>query len=147
MSTNGRARSEEPSVATSFSELTHDVIELAELQAQLFSLDLKESSQSTRTSLLFAVVSVCLLLGTVPAALIALAETLVREFGWSAPAGFGVATLTGLLVSAGFGAAAWSRFRAGVVTMRRSRDELSRNVAWIKASLRNRAQGTSTGND
>ena len=35
MNSNGRVREEEPNVATSFSELAHDVIELAELQAQL----------------------------------------------------------------------------------------------------------------
>ena len=45
MSTNGRARNNEPNVAASFSELTHDVIELAELQAQLFALDVKNTSR------------------------------------------------------------------------------------------------------
>ncbi len=44
MNTNGRARITEPNVATSFSDLTHDVIELAELQTQLLGQDLKKSA-------------------------------------------------------------------------------------------------------
>jgi len=147
MITNGRSRTEEPTVATSFSELTHDVIELAELQAQLFSLDVKETTKTTRTSLLLAVVAGCVLLGTIPVALIALAELLIEQLDWSQAAAYGVATLVGLLISVGIGAVAWSRFRTGIVTMHRSREELSRNVAWIKSSLRNRVQTNPSGPD
>jgi hypothetical protein len=66
MNGNGRLRSKVPDVAGSVSGLTHDVIELSELQAKLFMLDLKRSSQRTRTCLILAVVSACLLLGTIP---------------------------------------------------------------------------------
>ncbi len=147
MSTNGRARNDEPNVAASFSELTHDAIELAELQAQLFALDLKQTSQSTRTSLVLAVAGVCVLLGSTPVALMALAELLVQQFSWSPAAGYGVATLVGVAVSVAILANAWSQFRSGIVTMQRSREELSRNIAWVKSSLRSRAQPNPTGKD
>ena len=101
MSTNGRVRDEEPNVATSFSGLAHDVIELGELQAQLFAHDVKSTTQQTRTSLLLAVVGACLLLGSVPVVLFALAELFVEEFEWSRAAGFGAAALVGVLASAG----------------------------------------------
>jgi hypothetical protein len=41
MSRNGRYAAEVPDIATSFSGLTHDVIELSELQARLLMLDVK----------------------------------------------------------------------------------------------------------
>ena len=140
MSTDAQARTKEPNVAASVSGLTHDVIELAELQAQLFSVELKETTQNTRTSLVLAVVGICILLGTIPVALIALAHVLIEQLGWSLAASYGVATLVGLVASAAFAAGAYSHFRTGVATMRRSRDELSRNIAWVKSSLRNRTQ-------
>jgi hypothetical protein len=144
MSTNGRSQNNEPGVATSFSGLTHDVVELAELQAQLFALDVKQTSEKTKTSLLLAVVGVCALLGSIPVALYALAELLREQLEWSAAASFGVATLVGILVSASILAAAWVQFKTGLVTMRRSREELSRNIAWVKSSLRSRAQANPT---
>jgi hypothetical protein len=140
MSTNGQSRNDQPGVATSFSELTHDVIELAELQAQLFALDVKNTSEKTKTSLLLAVVGVCALLGSIPVALYALAELLREQLEWSGAASFGVATLVGVLISASILSAAWMQFKTGLVTMRRSREELSRNIAWLKSSLRKRAQ-------
>jgi hypothetical protein len=140
MSTNGQSRNDSPGVATSFAGLTHDVIELAELQAQLLALDMKSTSRKARTSLVLIVIGVCVLLGTVPVALMTFAELLIQQFGWSNAAGFASATLLGVLLAAGILGAAWARFRAGVVTMQRSREEFNRNIAWVKSSLRNRAQ-------
>ncbi len=140
MSTNGRARNNEPNVAASFSDLAHDVIELTELQANLFALDVKDTSRSTRTALILGVSGVVVLLGTIPVALVSLAALLIEQLGWSNAAGFGAATLVGVLLGAGILAAAWSRFRTSAVTLHRSRDELRRNIAWVKSSLRNRAQ-------
>jgi hypothetical protein len=136
MSTNGRIRDEEPNVATSFSGLAHDVIELGELQTQLFVHDVKGTVQKTRTSVLLGVVGTCVLLGSVPVVLIALAELLVEQFGWTRSAGFAVAAMVGIAASAGILAAAWNRLSTGLNSMQRSRDELSRNIAWIKSSLR-----------
>jgi uncharacterized membrane protein YqjE len=136
MNTNGRARDKEPNVTASFAELAHDVIELAELQAKLFGLDVKDATQKTRTSLLLSVVALCVLLGSIPVALMALAYLLIEQLEWSNAVGFGVATLVGLLLSAGILAAGYFKFKSGKSAMQRSREELSRNVAWIKATLR-----------
>jgi uncharacterized membrane protein YqjE len=140
MNTNGNHRGAEPNVAASFSELTHDVIELAELQGKLFALDIKNTSQKARTGLVLGLVGVSLLLGSIPVALFALAELMIRQFDWTRDAGYGLATLIGVLLSGGILAAAWASFRTGISTLERSRDELKRNITWIKSSLRTRTQ-------
>lgn len=144
MTTNGRANRNGPSVTASFSELTHDVIELAELQAQLLALDVKETSLSTRTSVLLLIAGMGILLGSIPIALIAFAEVLIEQASWSHALSYAVSTLLGLALSAGLMLTAYSRFKNGVGALRRSREELSRNVAWIKSNLRSRATGAAT---
>jgi hypothetical protein len=139
MNTNGRVRDEEPNVATSFSGLAHDVIELSELQAQLFVHDVKSTVQKTRTSLVLGVVGACVLLGSVPVLLFALAELLVEQFDWARSAGFAVAAVVGIAASAAFLAASWNRLSVGLNSMQRSRDEFNRNIAWIKSSLRSQS--------
>lgn len=143
MSTNGH-HSPAQKVATSFSDLTRDVIELSELQAQLFVRDVKKSSQKTQTCLVFAVVGLCFLLGTIPVALSALAELFVSQFEWTRQASFGVATLIGLVLAAAFAGAAYSMMKEGLLSLQRSRDELNRNIAWLKSTLSSRAGGDST---
>lgn len=139
MNTNGQSKSGEPNIAASFSGLAHDVIELAELQAQLFTLDIKSTSEKTRTSLVLAVAGACALLGSVPVALFALGELFQKFLGISEAAGFGLAALVGVVLSAVLMMAAWSNFKSGEASMRRSREELSRNLAWVKSNLRGRA--------
>lgn len=143
MNGNGRPNTKMPDVAGSVSNLTHDVIELSELQAKLFMLDLKRSSQRTRTCLILAVVSICVLLGTIPVALIALAYLFVEQLEWSHAAAFAVATVVGLAITAALAGSAWSIAQSGLVSLERSRQEFSRNIAWLKTSLRTRGQDTS----
>jgi uncharacterized membrane protein YqjE len=136
MNGNGRHRTQMPDVAGSVSGLTHDVIELAELQTQLFMLDLKKSTQKTRTCLILAVVAVCLLLASLPVALVALAALLVEQLEWSQAASLGVATLVGLVLAGIFAGAAYGIVRSGLISIRRSKDEFNRNIAWIKSTLK-----------
>jgi hypothetical protein len=134
--TNGRAAGDEPNVAAGVSSLAHDAIELAELQTQLLVLDVKAATAEARASMIFIVVAACLLLGCIPVALFALAEFFVAYFDWSRAASLAVAALIGVVSSAGAAAAAWSRFRIGLDSLKRSREEFSRNLAWIKSNLR-----------
>ncbi len=140
MIVNGRQRTPMPDVAGSVSGLTHDVIELSELQAKLFMLDVKKTSQRTRTCLILAVIGICVLLGSIPVALLALAELLIEQLAWSRAAALGVATLVGLALSAIFAGAAYSILRSGLLSLQRSREELKRNIAWVKSMLRERQQ-------
>jgi len=135
MNTNGRSDNE-PNVAAGVRGLAHDAIELAELQAKLLALDVKVASRQARISLILGVVGVCLLLGCIPVALYALAEVFVAQFGWSQAAALAAAAAIGLAASALAGAVAWRRLRSGLASLQRSREELNRNIAWIKSNLR-----------
>ncbi len=140
MNGNGRLRTKMPDVAGSVSELTHDVIEISELQAKLFVMDVKKSSRRTRTCLVLAVIGACLLLGTIPVALFALAQLLVEQLQWSQSAALGAATLVGLVLAASAAGAAWAMVKSGLVSLQRSREEFARNIDWLKSTLRNRGQ-------
>ena len=138
MNTNGRIRSEEPGVAASLSGMTRDAIELAELQAQLFACDVKSSGQHSRAAqLILSLIGVCLLLSAFPILLMGLAVLLNTLMDWPPAAGYGIAGIVGLLVSAAVFAVAYSQFKRGLLTLDRSREELSRNIAWFKTQLSN----------
>jgi len=141
---NGHPNGRKPSVADSVSDLTYDVIELAELQVQLLQLDVRQSVSKARMCLILAVVGACLLLGTVPVALLALAAALYQLAGWSIAGSVGAATLVGLVITAAILGAAWSYMNKGMVTLERSRDELRRNMAWLKSTLRTRGKSQFT---
>jgi hypothetical protein len=129
-----------PDVAGSVSGLAHDVIELSELQLQLLRLDIRKSSQKVRLCLVLAIIGVCLLIASIPVALLALAEVFVEQLDWARSAAIGAAALVGLLLSAIFAGAAYGIVRSGLFSLDRSRDELNNNMAWVKSTLRSRQQ-------
>ncbi len=135
---NGRYDGKAPNVAASVSDLTHNVIELTELQVQLLTLDVRQSVQKARMCLILAVIGACVLLGTIPVALLALAALLVEQLEWSMAGATSVATLVGLLLAGVVLGVAWAYIKKGLVSLERSRDELRRNVAWLKSTLRTR---------
>jgi glycerol uptake facilitator-like aquaporin len=142
MNTNGRFRPEEPNVATSFSGLAHDVVELAELQAQLLALDVKNTGRNARAAFVLTVVGASFLLSAISVGLFALAAVLVERLEWSQSAADIVAAVIGVALGGAVLAAAWHLWQSGLSALERSRDELSRNIAWIKSSLRKRAETT-----
>jgi hypothetical protein len=85
-------------------------------------------------------VSICLLLGTIPVALFSLAYLFVEQLEWSQALALAIAALVGLALAAIVGGTAWAIVRAGLVSLERSREEFSRNIDWLKTALRNRAQ-------
>src|SRR4051812_30168997 len=101
MNTNGRFRDKQPDVATSFSKLAHDVIELGELQAQLFALDVKSTVKKTSSSVLLTIIGVCVLLGSVPVILFALGYLISELLDWPVSAGLGIAAGVGVSDKAG----------------------------------------------
>lgn len=136
VNSNGHAKSAGPNVASSFSGLAHDAIELAELQAQLLRLDTQAAARNGGRSIGLLVLAACLLLGCVPVALAALGEVFIAQWGWSRAGAYAAAAGVGALLSAGAGVAAWRRVQSALASLQRSRDELGRNIAWLKSNLK-----------
>lgn len=136
MSHNGAPTGKEPTVARSFSRLAHDAIELGELQAQLLTLDVRTLTSRMKTALMFGVASLVVLLGAVPIALLALAELLVAAGDWSRPTAVAAAAGVGVLAAVLLMAIGWRGLERGAGSLDRSREELKRNLDWIKSSLR-----------
>jgi hypothetical protein len=133
---NGSTPSPPNGVAKDMGELTHDIVSLAELQFELFRIDCREGLKRMLipvTMLLFAGI---VALGTVPIALILVAEFLVQTAGLSRAAAFSIAAMSGFIVALVMGVVAWSYLRGVVLVFERSREELTRNMTWIKRALR-----------
>ncbi len=134
---NGSTTSAANVVAKGMGELTHDIVSLAELQFELFRIDCREGIRRilipAALLLLFAgIVAV----GTVPIAMILVAEFLVQVAGLSRTAAFSIAALSGFIAALAMGVVGWSCLRGVVGMFERSREELTRNMTWIKHALK-----------
>lgn len=119
-------------------ELGGDIASLAELQVQLAVADVKESIGRAIVPAVLLGAGLVLLLAAVPVALIGVAMLLSDALGFTHPgwayllvAG-GVVVLTVLFVLIGL-----PMFLHAFRSFVRSKDELARNVAWVKTVLAN----------
>ncbi len=122
-------------------ELASDVTTLAELQAKLAVADLKVSAGRATFPVALLVIGLGLFLGAIPVAFIGMAELLADGLGlvhkgWAylIVAGIAVA-VTVILTLIG-----WPALSRSFESLGRSRDELARNVAWIKSVITNAAK-------
>jgi len=137
---NGSTESPTSVVARSFAELAHDVATMAELQAELFKLEFQQARRDMVMPLLLFTAAAVVALGCVPVLLLSLAYALVELAGLSQALSLLIAALVGLAgvaVAAGLG---WRKLKHGSMTWERSREEFSRNVAWIKLVLKHKAR-------
>ena len=133
---NGSTTGPPSGVAKDMGELTHDIVSLAELQFELFRNDCREGLKGLLipvTLLLFAGIVAA---GTVPVALILLAEFLAQVAGLSRAAAFSIAALGGFIVAVALGFVGWSRIHGISRVFQRSREELTCNINWIKHALK-----------
>jgi hypothetical protein len=133
---NGSTLSPSNGVAKGMDELTHDIVSLAELQFELFRIDCREGLKRMLIPgalLLFAGI---VAIGTVPIALMLIAELLTQAAGLSRAVAFSIAALSGFIVALAMGLVGWSYLRGVVRVFERSREELTRNMTWIKHALK-----------
>lgn len=119
-------------VVGSLTEFGNDVAELTALQAQLAAMDLREAVGRTALPAAVGVVALVTAIGCVPVALIGLAYVIAAQADWSLGTAL-LATAGGALVLAIV--AALIAVRAvvrGAESFRRTREELQRNLAWIR---------------
>jgi hypothetical protein len=122
-------------VAKDVGELTSDVMSLAQLQLELFTTDCRTGMRGLLTPVVLLLGAGLAALGTVPVVLLLLAETLVRVAGFSQLAALSTAALSGVFVAIVLGIVGWSQVRGVGRVFQRSREELIRNLNWIKHSL------------
>ena len=133
---NGSTASPPSGVAKGMGELTHDIVSLAELQFELFRRDCREGLTRMLIPLALLLVAGIVAAGTVPIALILVAEFLAQAAGLSRAAAFSIAAMSGFIVALAIGLVGWSHIRGAVRVFERSREELTCNMTWIKHALK-----------
>ena len=126
-------------VATDVGELTHDMLSLAELQFELFRTDCRAGLKGLLLPITLLLLAVIVAAGAMPVALLFLAEFLAQTAGLSRAAAFAVAVLAGFVAAGALGAVGWARIRGVERVFERSREELNRNMTWIKHALKRSA--------
>ena len=133
---NGSTQSPPKGVAKGMGELAHDIVSLAELQLELFRVDCREGLRRILIPVALLLFAGIVAVGTVPIALILVAELLVQTAGLSRAAAFSIAAMSGVIVALAIGVVGWSYLRGVVRVFERSREELASNMAWIKHALK-----------
>ena len=123
-------------VAKDVGELTHDIVSLAELQFELFRSDYREGLKGLLIPVALLLVAGMVTVGTVPMALLLMAELLAQVGGLTRASALSIAALSGLLVAVALGIVGWSYLHGVGRVFKRSRAELRRNITWIKHALK-----------
>ena len=112
-----------------------DIATLAELQAELAVADLKEALQKASLSLALIVIGVICAIGALPVALLGVAALLATALKISSPwamvlTGGGVLGVALVVVAVSI-----TKVGPSFASFRRSREELARNLAWVRTVL------------
>jgi hypothetical protein len=133
---NGSTAAPHNGVAQDVGELTHDILSLAELQFELFRTDCRKGLKGLLVPIALLLLAIVVAAAAVPVVLICTAELLVQAAGLSRAAAFAFAALGGFIAAVGLGVAGWSRIRGVARVFEHSREELARNMTWIKHALK-----------
>jgi uncharacterized membrane protein YqjE len=130
---NGNANGE--SVLGGIAGFSSDVMSLAELQAKLAALDLKESAARAAVPLALGSAGLGLALGSVPVFLAGAALLLAPVLKISIGLALLLAAAAAIVLALVLGGLAVIGLRHSFDSFRRSREELNRNVSWIRTVL------------
>jgi hypothetical protein len=117
-------------------ELTHDIVSLAELQFELFRTDCREGLKGLLVPIALLLLAGGVAAGTVPVVLTFLAESLAQATSLSRATAFSIAALGGIMAAVALAVAGWCRLRRVGRVFEHSREELTRNMTWIKHALK-----------
>lgn len=117
-------------------DVMHDVTELAELQAKLLATDVNTMKRRVTIPIVLLVVAVSVLLGLIPVALLGVAELFVVYAELSRVGALFAAAGCGAGVTLVLAIIAWIKLKSSFTALENSRQELQRNIAWIKTTLK-----------
>jgi len=122
-------------LVSNIADFGNDIATLAELQAKLTLLDAKDAAAKATTPLIFLGGGLVLGLASLPVIMIGVADLIAR----SANIPTGVALLIvglGAMILAGVAALiGWKGSTGSLTSFRRSSEELTRNLSWIRTVL------------
>lgn len=136
---NGAPKTASQGLVRDVGAFAKDVLTLTELQSQLLVADMRECSRRGLVPSLVVLVGLALGLACFPIALVTAALGLVQFLETSSFTAFLIVVVAGAICSVLLCIVGWIQVRQRVAVLRRSRDELVRNLYWIKQVLaRNR---------
>ena len=136
---NGRSQFPPGAVARDIGSLAHDAIELSELQFDLFKIELRQAVLGLFGPLVLFFVAGMTVLASLPLLLFFIASGLIEWANWEgayAPWAYLAAFGIGALLAAIVGVIGWNILKRKLNLFRTSREELSRNIEWMKSALR-----------
>ena len=113
----------------------NDIATLAELQSKLALLDAKEAASRATWHVIALGVGLVVAIGSVPVALIGLADLIASSAKLSAGTARLIVGLVALSLALGVGYLGTRGTLASLDSFRRSREELTRNLSWIRTVL------------
>lgn len=119
----------------SASGFARDVSTLADLQLKLFSTDLQEALSRMAVPLFLIVASGVMAAAALPLILVGFAFLLVYYAEWAIAWSMLVIAAATILLAAVTGAIAYRSVQRGLKSLDRSKQELLRNINWIKSVL------------
>ena len=139
MKTNGRSHAATKTPASNMgggvAGLLHDLMTLAELQVKLFSVDAKDATGRMIIPIGLIAAGAILALTALPLALIAIAQVLRYQADWPPAVATLVALLIGLVIAGILAFVGYLLLRRSLRPMERSREELQRNINWLKGAV------------
>jgi len=133
---NGTTTNVRPmTVARNARALAGDVLELVELQTDLLKVDAADWTKRLILPLVLIAAAVGLGIGCIPILLSSLAEALVAWLHINQALALLIAGAVGLVLTAICGLTGWLRLRGSFMVFSRSREELQRNIRWLRRVL------------
>lgn len=133
MNQHNGSKSERSAVAQ-VGGLMRRILDLTELQGELFKIDAREGGKALAIPATLIAVGVVFGFGGIVSLLLGLAEGL-QQIGFSGAASFLAAGVAGLILAAGAIGSGWHLLRKAVAAFDRSKTELRRNIAWFRAAM------------
>ncbi|HEU0069217.1 MAG TPA: phage holin family protein, partial [Nitrospiraceae bacterium] len=135
LSGNGHQTRTSESLRQSKEALAH-FTELAELQMELLEADFQDCLRRLVRPVIMVVAGVTLLLGCTPVLLVGIAQLLVEFAAMPQAAAFLATSIVAALLAGGLTFLAWRKLGLSLSAFQRSREELTRNIQWIRAVLK-----------
>jgi uncharacterized membrane protein YqjE len=122
-------------VVTNVAEFGENLLSLAELQARLAAIELKQNLEGVKVGGAVIVAGAALALAALPIALAGIAELLVSQAGMSRGLALIVVAVAALVIAGTGIAIAVARLRGANLGYPLSREEFARNVNWVRTVL------------